>query len=102
MDKKIKTFFDEYGPVVRIAPSELTFIDERAWKDIYGYGHNLQKDPNFYFQPKDLTQATDIIRANDAKHARMRRQLAHAFSEKALREQESIIAGLLPSFFAFL
>ncbi|RAK89185.1 cytochrome P450 [Aspergillus costaricaensis CBS 115574] len=24
-----------YGPVVRVAPNELSFIDERAWKDIY-------------------------------------------------------------------
>ncbi|KAL8809562.1 MAG: hypothetical protein Q9200_003302 [Gallowayella weberi] len=33
----------------------------------------------------------NIVSANDADHSRMRRLLSHAFSDKALREQEPII-----------
>ena len=43
---------------------------------------------------KDLTLfagSDSIITANDADHARMRRLLGHAFSGKALREQEPLI-----------
>ena len=36
--------------------------------------------------------------ANDAEHARQRRALSHAFSQKALLEQESIIRGYVDLF----
>ena len=32
---KIKDLHDIYGPVVRIAPNELSFISPKAWNDIY-------------------------------------------------------------------
>lgn len=38
-----------------------------------------------------LTDAENILIANDSSHSRMRRQLAHAFSERALRSQESYL-----------
>lgn len=36
--------------------------------------------------------------ADDAEHSRQRRTLAHAFSQKALLEQESIIRGYVDLF----
>lgn len=36
--------------------------------------------------------------ANDAEHSRQRRTLSHAFSQKALLEQESIIRGYVDLF----
>jgi cytochrome P450 len=36
--------------------------------------------------------------AGDAEHSRQRRTLAHAFSQKALLEQESIIRGYVDLF----
>lgn len=39
-------------------------------------------------------QAESVLNARkDADHSRMRRVLAHAFSEKAMREQEPLIQG---------
>lgn len=32
---KLKALHDIYGPVVRVAPNELSFITAEAWKDIY-------------------------------------------------------------------
>ena len=32
---KLKVLHDIYGPVVRVAPNELSFITSEAWKDIY-------------------------------------------------------------------
>ena len=74
--------------VVRISPDELSFIAPSAWKDIHGLrpGHD-----EF---PKDLTAFTSlvsILTANDADHSRFRRLLSHGFSDKALREQETLI-----------
>lgn len=39
----------------------------------------------------------NILTANDADHSRIRRLLSHAFSDKALREQEPLIQGYIDS-----
>ena len=38
---------------------------------------------------------TNILTGDRATHTRHRRLLSHAFSEKALREQESILQGFV-------
>lgn len=38
----------KYGPTVRVAPNELSFTSETAWKIIYGSRSNeMGKDPVF-------------------------------------------------------
>ncbi|KAL8823273.1 MAG: hypothetical protein Q9191_006012, partial [Dirinaria sp. TL-2023a] len=74
--------------VVRIAPDELSFIDPSAWKDLYGHKpgpERFQKDLLLY------SGVESIVTAPDADHSRMRRLLSHAFSDKALREQEGLV-----------
>lgn len=39
---------EKYGPVVRVAPDELSYVTEGAWKTIYGQRSvEMAKDPNF-------------------------------------------------------
>jgi cytochrome P450 len=85
------------GPIVRIAPNELSFTDPSAWKDIYS-SHPGQ--PNFprdavdsRFDPVEDTGvlSTDMLVADEPNHARQRRTLSHAFSVKALKGQEALI-----------
>jgi cytochrome P450 len=86
----------KYGPVVRLMPSELAFTDPQAWKDIYGHrqGHpQFHKDPIHVGSVQDIPGSTTLTMADDENHARQRRTLAHAFSQKALLEQETIIRG---------
>ena len=46
---KIKALHDIYGPVVRVAPNELSFITPEAWKDIYcDKPHTLDRSDIFY------------------------------------------------------
>lgn len=40
----IKSLHDEYGLVVRIAPNELSYIDPRAYEDIYGKVEEIPKE----------------------------------------------------------
>jgi cytochrome P450 len=84
---------EQYGPIVRYAPNDVSFIGARAWKDIYGYRTSsreaMSKDLRQY-RPT-MTDSSNILIANDADHSRMRRLLSHAFSEKALRAQEQLI-----------
>ncbi|OJJ47271.1 hypothetical protein ASPZODRAFT_151782 [Penicilliopsis zonata CBS 506.65] len=92
LHSRIKELHDQYGDVVRIKPNALDYRTPGALKDIYG--HRKQgtgtfiKDPGFY---TESTTGPHILVASEADHPRMRRLLLHGFSEKAMREQESIV-----------
>ncbi|KAI4254187.1 MAG: hypothetical protein LQ352_003234 [Teloschistes flavicans] len=90
--QRTKELHDRYGPVVRIAPNELSFIDGKAWQDIYAHH---QGRPNFPKNPlwsvRVHNGVSSILNANDADHARYRRLLSHAFSDRALKQQEYLL-----------
>ncbi|KAL8655716.1 MAG: hypothetical protein Q9210_000697 [Variospora velana] len=80
----------KYGEVVRITPDELSFISPSAWQDIYTIKPQLPK------VKKGVSQAANgvPVLATETvieRHARQRRILAPAFSERALRKQEDIL-----------
>ncbi|KAK4205300.1 putative isotrichodermin C-15 hydroxylase [Triangularia verruculosa] len=102
---KLKSLHDRYGPVVRYTTDNISFITPEAWKIIYGHrtGPNqltYQKDPIAY-RPS-FSGHPHIIVANDADHRRQRRLLSHAFSEKALRNQEDIMQHYTSLFLSHL
>ncbi|KAF2728142.1 averantin oxidoreductase [Polyplosphaeria fusca] len=89
------------GPIVRLMPNELAFTDPQAWRDIYGHrqGHpQFHKDPIHVGSVQDIPGSTTLTMAGDDERARQRRALSHAFSQKALLEQESIIRGYVDLF----
>lgn len=76
----------KYGPVVRVAPNELSFIDEQAWKDIYSSSPTV---------PQSMKRGSDFFRYledDETDHPRIRRAYAPAFSRRALARQEPILA----------
>lgn len=87
----------KYGKVVRFGPTHLSFSNSTAFKEIYGHRPGkpeMTKDPLFY----GTLAKENLIATNVADHARIRRLLAHAFSDRALREQEDLMTkyvGLL-------
>jgi cytochrome P450 len=89
---KLKELHDKYGDVVRTAPKSLVYRNSQAWKDIHGHrkvgARSFLKDPKFYLQGP---RGPNLLNASDKNHSRERRLLSHAFSEKALREQESLV-----------
>ncbi|KAF2087562.1 cytochrome P450 [Saccharata proteae CBS 121410] len=89
----LASLHEQYGDVVRVGPNELSYIKGQAWKDITGFRingrGNLSKDHRFLGQ--DVVGDNSIIRAGDEDHSRQRRLLSHAFSDKALRDQEPLI-----------
>lgn len=84
---------EKYGPVVRVSPTELSYREAQAWKDIYGHQtrgkKSFPKDSRFYAPA--VNGAPSILTADDPTHTRHRRILAHAFSDKALKEQEPLL-----------
>ncbi|GME66093.1 Cytochrome p450 protein [Neofusicoccum parvum] len=89
----IQDIHNKYGEVVRIGPDWLSYTSPEAWRDIYGH-RTAGKKAN----PKDARHYTKDINGrvglnaifDDEEHGRVRRIFAHAFSDKALKEQEPI------------
>ncbi|KAF2255438.1 benzoate 4-monooxygenase cytochrome P450 [Trematosphaeria pertusa] len=83
----------KYGPVLRIAPDEVTFAKAEAWTDIFQGrpGHQqFLKDPTWWSAQPGMPDS--IINAiKPEPHARLRRLLAPAFTPRALRAQENIL-----------
>lgn len=89
-----------HPPDLNIIPESLTHqttdTDSRAWPAIYGFPNkegtgNFEKDPQWW--NKTVSGVVNILDADDAGHRRMRRLQNPAFSDKALRAQESVICG---------
>lgn len=90
----LRNLHERYGEVVRIAPDTLSFINPQAWKDIYGHRargkQSNPKDPR-RATARDFNGVTSLIsEPDDDEHGRMRRIFSHAFSDKALREQQTL------------
>jgi len=96
----IQDAHEKYGAAVRVAPEEISFISgETAWQDIYGFRTGKNKTPPYLKDGKWYTKlpntAPSILIADEADHSRMRRNLSHAFSDKAIKEQEPLVQGLV-------
>lgn len=85
---KVKILHEKYGQVVRVAPDELSFTDPAAWRDIYP--QNFVRPHEYRGKPPGKA-AENLISASEPDHARFRRILAPAFSEKLVYEQEAMI-----------
>jgi cytochrome P450 len=93
----IKQLHEKYGDAVRLAPNEVSFTSgETAWPEIYGFRTGKYKNTGAYLKdlswfPKPLNGVYSLLGSNEADHSRVRRNLAHAFSDKALRDQEQLV-----------
>lgn len=93
---KVLELHQKYGPVVRIAPDELSYTSGTAWKKIYG-----QRFPAEFEKCLDgrgiagpnmkNTKVSGIVTAPHERHARLRRAILPAFSDRALKEQEGFL-----------
>ncbi|KAL8865101.1 MAG: hypothetical protein Q9174_007069, partial [Haloplaca sp. 1 TL-2023] len=90
------------GPVFRVSPNELSFATVTSWKAIYG--HSIAGKPTavkskFYEMYGAGFNSWCIGSERDPKvHGRMKKLLSHAFSTKALLEQEDIIQSSIDAF----
>lgn len=90
--KYITKLHEKYGPVVRTASNELSFISATAWQEIYGttgVGKVYEKNGIAYLQGSQ--DITNIFFALSREHAAVRKLMSPAFSERAIRDQEILI-----------
>lgn len=87
----------KYGPVVRLAPDELTYTSATAFKEIYNNrsGHKGMP-PQSSLGKNDMKMfgATSFIWSeSNSEHSKRRKILAKSFSETSLAAQEPIMIG---------
>ncbi|OTB04832.1 hypothetical protein M426DRAFT_11196 [Hypoxylon sp. CI-4A] len=91
---------EKYGNTVRVGPDEVSCTGPTCFKDIYGprYGKGgpLTRDTRTAVV-NEIFGAVGMFQADVQEHARIRRQLNPAFSEKASREQEPLVVGYINS-----
>lgn len=90
---KIRDLHEQYGPVVRISHDELSYTTSGAWRKIY-----TQRSPEFSkcldgrgIAPVKVGGKFAMPTESQERHGRLRRAVNPAFSERALREQESYL-----------
>lgn len=79
----------QYGPVVRVAPDELSYVTPDASKTIYQSNPEFSKDPMHL--PPFHNGTPGILAADKRNHSRYRRLLSGGFSDKGMRAQQPMI-----------
>ncbi|PNS21136.1 Isotrichodermin C-15 hydroxylase [Sphaceloma murrayae] len=89
---EIQALHEQYGNIVRVAPSELAFLDPQAWQDIMGHRKpsELENIKEARYR-ENLFHSPDIIFSDRDDHRRFRRILAHGFSAQAMSDQQPLI-----------
>lgn len=80
----------KYGPIVRTSPNDLAIDGSIAFPQIFQHRPGKtewQKQRGFYHEHDELS----LIGGTDDVHRRLRRQLAYAFSDASMYEQEPIV-----------
>jgi cytochrome P450 len=78
---------------VRISPGEVSFIEPEVWKEVYGHRASTFIKTTEFYGPDPYGNPSGIMRADNVSHAHQRRMISHAFSDKALRDQENLLRG---------
>ena len=83
--RDVAALHERYGPFVRVAPNRLAVEPAIAWKEIFAHRSSR---PEFYKYKPFFRNPDSVIGAFTEDHRRQRRQLAPAFSESAMYQQE--------------
>ncbi|RYP08106.1 hypothetical protein DL764_002089 [Monosporascus ibericus] len=91
LSQTVKALHDKYGTIIRIAPDELSFTEGSAWKDICQPkpGHGPFDKWTIYLNPSVNGAYSILTSPTRQGHARIKRQLNHGFSDRALQAQEA-------------
>lgn len=91
---------EKYGPVVRIGPNRLSYDGEVGWPSIFA--HRRPGEPEYEKAPSPFGDKLTLLLANKENHRRQRRQLAHAFSDSSLVQQEATVIKYIDMLMASL
>jgi cytochrome P450 len=100
LHNRLTHFHTKYGPIVRIAPNELSYADSAAWKDIYldRSGHPVFERNPTWFKKMRPDEPNSIMGPDEKDHARFRRAFANSFSDKSLKDQAPVVESYVNLF----
>ncbi|KAJ4396731.1 hypothetical protein N0V93_000952 [Gnomoniopsis smithogilvyi] len=90
MAREVEKLHRQYGPIVRITPNGLAIDGAIAFPQVFQHRPGKPEWPKrkgFYFDHDHES----LIASNHEEHRRLRRQLAHAFSDASMYEQEPVV-----------
>lgn len=94
--KHLARLHEKYGEVVRVGPNEISYLTVSANKTIFGNKPTeeatFEKNPAVYIQASGM--AENLLFANTREHPRIKKLMAPAFSDQAIKEQEPTIQQL--------
>jgi cytochrome P450 len=79
------------GNTCRIQPNEIVFNSPSAFRSIYGNKGNVRKGDTYKVWQRDMNLTSTLTETNQTVHARKKRLLAFAFTDKALHTAETFI-----------
>lgn len=90
----LRHMHEKYGQVVRISPSEVSFSDPSAWKDVYAVAGGKENDKHhkFYSALSFNGLLPDIVLDTDKEsHRVLKASMTDGLSDKTVRRQEDLI-----------
>lgn len=93
MHHEILRLHETYGPIIRLGPSEVSFVDAEAWKDIYSLKRSkqIQRCHKGFPAVTPYDSKYDLISPIASDHAKYRKILNPSFSDKATKDYEPAI-----------
>lgn len=93
---------NQYGPVLRISPNELSFASVSSLKSIYGHRSDgkaaVLKSEHYDMLGAGFGAPSIGSERNPHDHNEMRKSLSSALSQKAATDREGIVHGLIDKF----
>ncbi|TGO45181.1 hypothetical protein BOTNAR_0691g00020 [Botryotinia narcissicola] len=90
--REVSRLHRQFGPIIRVGPNRIAVDGSIGYPEVYslkakGQAGTFDKVHDYIFKGDNKT----ILGAPNELHRRLRRSLAHSFSDAAIREQECII-----------
>jgi cytochrome P450 len=104
LHNRLQELHTKYGPIVRIAPNELSYAESAAWKDIYlnRPGQPVFERNRTWFKKMTPDEPNSIMGFDEDDHSRFRRAFANSFSDKSLRDQAPVVESYVALFISKL
>ncbi|KAF1964543.1 cytochrome P450 [Bimuria novae-zelandiae CBS 107.79] len=83
----MKRLHDQYGPVVRFGPTDLSYASAQGWQEIHGA---KVQEKAVEFAPQPVNGVAPMLTTKHENHVRMRRLFSPAFSARSLKAQEPL------------
>lgn len=81
----------KYGPVIRIAPNQLSVTTDEAWKVVFAYNSGTSFPKSLYWYQARANGFPGILASPNSRHGRFRKVFAKAFTEKSVADHQYII-----------